>query len=301
MVSSFQQTWGLGMLASLEKQRLCAASSQGPHLRWAGHKTLGLPWVFQGPVLWPHFQESQRSLESGERDLPGEGKASDQEPRVCQTAGRGDKQTNKQTQPSDFLKWRARPIVLSESHFILFTLFFVHTLEEHAAKRADLGFSPSNRGRRRKPIWLGWPASVRLLSFLLPFGLLPCLLGVTDVLTDVGEKECPVPFKVLLGRLRVKLTPDRLTGEKQFLILYPPGVHTDVEIPETDQMRHGCHPETRRRGWSLGRQREGMQLHRKMRKHKCLINTHLLGPSETTGHRGFDQMGLARFLPIYYT
>lgn len=94
--------------------------------------------------------------------------------------------------------------------------------------------------------------SARLPSFLLPFGLLPCLLGVTNVLTDVGEKECPVPFKVLLDRLRVKLTPDRLTGEKPFLILYTLGVHTDMEIPETGQMRRGCHPETRRRGLESG-------------------------------------------------
>ena len=59
---------------------------------------------------------------------------------------------------------------------------------------------------------------------------------------------------------------------------------------------------TKEKGTRAGTSKGKKAIYRKEKKSKCLINKCLLGHPETMGQReDFDQVGLARFLPVYHT
>ena len=112
---------------------------------------------------------------SGERDLPGEGKASNQESRVCQTARR-EKKTKNENLRLPKMKGRAHGLdFVPESH-----LFSIHAPEEHVAQTAALAF-PFQKRKKKK-------ARMTELTSVCPPALFPAPLWTVS-------KNVPSPSK----------------------------------------------------------------------------------------------------------
>lgn len=144
--------------------------------------------------------------------------------------------------------------------------------------------------RWHKIIWHAW----KEMKMKIVYSIQPNTQPMISASILLRRRKHPLPFKVLLAGLRVKLKWNRLTGEKKCWITSLQGIHRH-EIPKTGKM--SIYVIILNKGdRGLGLQRKKEAIHKTMKEQ--MFSKCFLGHTKTMGHRNLSDF--ATVLPVYH-